>query len=134
MTEKQKKLAIIVVTIVIALILLLWSRKGVSGTIYNQEQMPPISVTIPGFNIPERSPIAINIPGLPSFTPYQYSAISPCMCNGAATTQGYTGPLVEFVTNQGSTGPNIYNYTTQQTSYSNSGFTGVPYPYTGRVI
>jgi hypothetical protein len=81
MTEKQKKLAIIAGTIIIALILLFSSRKA-GNYIVNNQDAPPIEVTIPSMNMPVRSPIAINIPGLPSFTPYQYSAISPCMCNG----------------------------------------------------
>jgi len=126
MTEKQKKWAIIITTVIIGIIILLMGRKASGATIVNQQEMPPINVTIPSLNIPERSPIAITIPGLPSYTPYQYSAISPCMCNGGASTNNYQGPLVEFVTNQGSTGPTIYNYSTPSTS-SNSSFVGVPW-------
>lgn len=110
MTEKQKKLALIVGTIVIGLIILLWSRKSVGDTIINKQNAPGITVSIPSLDFPERSPIAINIPGLPSFTPYQFSAISPCMCNGAASTyQPNTQPLFEIVNNAADSGPNIYN-------------------------
>ena len=111
MTEKQKKLAIIIGVIVIALILLLSSKKGAGTTIVNQEQAVPIQVSIPSLNIPERSGIAVNVPGLPSFTPYQYSAISPCMCNGAETLQSPVSPIsLTLVTNTGCGGSNIYNY------------------------
>jgi hypothetical protein len=110
MTEKQKKLAIIVGVIVIALLLLMSRKPGT--TIVNQKGLDPTQVSLPSNDMPIRSPFIINIPGLPSYTPYQYSAVSPCMCNGAATTLGaYQGPLVTFVTNQGNSGPNIYNYT-----------------------
>lgn len=123
MTEKQKKIAIIVGTIVIGLILLLSSRKSAGTTIVNQQEMPPIQVSIPSMNIPARSPFAITLPGLPSYSPYQYSAVSPCMCNGAATRQTDNEPLVTFVTNAGSTGANIYNYN-YQTASAYSGFGG----------
>lgn len=128
MTEKQKKIALITGTVIIALIILLWSRKAAGNTIINKSDMAPINVSIPSMNIPERSPFAINIPGLPSFSPYQFSAISPCMCNGAAqTTSAYQGPLVTFVTNQGSSGPNIYNYSSVQPDTIRTGFTGIPF-------
>jgi len=121
MTEKQKKLAIIAGTIVIGLILLLYSRKA-GSTIVNQQNMPPIQVSIPSLNIPDRSGIAINIPGLPSFSPYRYSAISPCMCNGAATTPVNNAPLIEFVNNAAGTGSNVYNYNNySQPSYGGLG-------------
>jgi hypothetical protein len=127
LSEKQKKLAIIFGTIVIGLLLLLSSRKGNSTTIVNQSEMPPIQVTIPSLNLPERSPIAIVIPGLPSGSQYEYNAISPCMCNGASQNAYPTNTLnLEFVTNQGSSGPNIYNYNYQQNS-GFSGFVGIPY-------
>ena len=127
MTEKQKKIAIIVSVIALALLLLLSSKKASGTTIVNQEQAPAIDVTIPSMNIPERSPFAIVLPGLPDFTPYQYSAISPCMCNGAAVSQPQNNsPLITYVTNMGNQGPNIYNYSAPKT---NSGdFVGV---YTG---
>lgn len=109
MTEKQKKLAIIVGTIVIALLLLMTSRK-VGSTTVNHQGLDPLAVSLPSNDMPLRSPIIVNIPGLPSFSPYQYSAVSPCMCNGAASTSAYAGPLIEFVTNQGNVGGNTYNY------------------------
>lgn len=120
MNERQKKLALIAGTIVIALILLLSSRKATGTTIVNQQQAPGITVSIPGMNIPVRTPFAVNIPGLPSFTPYQYSAVSPCMCNGSeiSNSNAYNGPLVEFVTNQGNSGPNIYNSNTPTGVYT----------------
>jgi hypothetical protein len=116
MTEKQKKLAIIAGTVVIALILLLSFRSKGNGAInnkqiVNQAGVEPINVSIPSMNIPQRSPIAINIPALPSMSPYAFSAISPCMCNGAGTVAPIQqNPLVTFVTNQANSGPNIYNY------------------------
>jgi hypothetical protein len=114
MTEKQKKLAIIIGTVIIGIIILFWSRRATGGTtIVNQQGLAPIQVTIPSLNIPERSPIAINIPGLPAFTPYDFNAISPCMCNGAASLYQDTsnsGPAYEFVYNEGDSGPNVYNY------------------------
>ena len=109
MTEKQKKIAIIVGVIVIA-VFLLWMRKGSAGTtIINQEELPPINVSIPGFNIPERGDIVINVPALPSGSQYGFNAISPCMCNGQSTS-GYDGPLFNFTLNEAGRGPNIYNY------------------------
>lgn len=113
MTERQKKIALIVGTIIIALILLLSGRKGTAGTVINnQGETSPINVTVPGFNIPERSPIAINIPGLPEMSPYNFNAISPCMCNGTALASASNVPALSltFVTNMGDSGPNIYNY------------------------
>jgi hypothetical protein len=127
MTEKQKKIAIVIGVVVIAVIIL-FSRKGASGnTIVNQQGLSPINVTIPGFNIPERSPFAINIPGLPSAAPYDYNAISPCMCNGSSlSAPSNTGLSITFVTNEGSAGPNVYNYppATVSNDYY-GGFTGV---------
>lgn len=128
MTEKQKKIAIIAGTVILALILLL-SRKGSNSgtTIVNKEEMPGITVNIPGFNIPQRGDINISIPALPSASPYGFSAISPCMCNGAGNVTQSNGPLIEFVTNQGARGGNTYNYTTQQyTPQYNNAFIGVP--------
>lgn len=111
MTEKQKQIAIVIGVVVIAVIIL-FSRKGAAGqTIVNQQGLSPINVTIPGFNIPLRSPIAINIPGLPSASPYDYNAISPCMCNGSATVSAPSGPSITFITNEGNSGPNVYNAT-----------------------
>lgn len=110
MTEKQKKLAIIVGVIVIGLLLLMTSRKAGSTTV-NHQGLDATQVSLPSNDMPLRSPFIINIPGLPSYTPYQYSAVSPCMCNGQATSPGaYQGPLVTFITNQGSRGGNTYNY------------------------
>jgi hypothetical protein len=124
MTEKQKKIALIVGTIIIGLIILLSSRKSVAGTtIVNQESAPPINVSIPSFNIPARSPIAINIPALPSASPYDYNAISPCMCNGAAVAQ-LQMPSITFVTNEGNSGPNIYDYSQSQQEFTVSAKTG----------
>lgn len=125
MTEKQKKLAIIAGTILIAFVLLLTRKSG--GTIVNQEGMTPINVSIPSLNIPQRSPIAINIPGLPSVSPYAYNAISPCMCNGAVTTP-ISRPLITYSTtvNEGNAGPNIYNYSSGSDSGGYSGLIGVP--------
>lgn len=115
MTEKQKKIAIIAGTVILAILILLW-RKGAMGgtTIVNREGGGLDQVSVPGFTMPERSPIAINIPELPSFTPYQYSAISPCMCNGAdlSNSGSYDGPLVTFTINQGNAGASIYDYGT----------------------
>jgi hypothetical protein len=110
MTEKQKKIALVIGTVVIAVIILLWSRRASGSTIINKEGMAPINVSIPSLNLPPRTPFAINIPGLPAFTPYQFSAISPCMCNGAATSlPSDSGFSITFVTNEGNSGPNIYN-------------------------
>jgi hypothetical protein len=125
-TEKQKKIALIVGTIVIALILLLTSRKGAGTTIVNQEEMAPINVSIPAFNIPERGGITINIPALPTQSQYGFNAISPCMCNGASTSSGmYNGPLVTNVFNAGDSGPNIFNYNSGGTTPRDTGFYGV---------
>lgn len=108
MTEKQKKIAIVIGVVLIA-IMLLWSRKTNASIIVNQQGLAPIDISIPGFNIPERGGINITIPALPSRSQYGFNAISPCMCNGASTvTSAPRGPMVEFVTNLGNSGPNIY--------------------------
>lgn len=117
MTEKQKKIAIIAATVIVAIILLLSSKRASGNTIVNQQGVPDIQVTIPSMNIPDRSGLVINIPGLPSVDPYSFSPISPCMCNGAATQQSNVNPLnFTFVTNQGNAGPNVYNYYSPQPS------------------
>jgi hypothetical protein len=117
MTEGQKKLAIIG-TVILVVLFFLTSSKGVGSTIINQSNRQPIDANIPSVDIP-RGNITINVPGLPSFTPYQFSPISPCMCNGAEVTSmnNPQGPLVTFITNQGSSGPNIYNYTPPKPPY-----------------
>lgn len=112
MTQTQKKLAI-GGFVLLAIVFLLWSRKGSAGTtIVNQNNPPAIQVDIPGFNLPPRGDINISIPALPTRSQYSYNAISPCMCNGGAmaATPAYSDPLVTFVTNQGAQGPNVYNF------------------------
>lgn len=112
MSEKQKRLLFILGIVMIAAYLLL-SRKASGTTIVNQEGAAPISVTVPSFNMPPRNPIAINIPALPSATPYAYNAVSPCMCNGSAVSGPINSGLsLTFVTNEGSAGPNVYDYST----------------------
>jgi hypothetical protein len=121
MTENQKKIAIVAGVIIIALILLM-SRKQIAQT---QATNPLGDVQLPSQSLPARN-INVVIPGLPNYSPYQYSPISPCMCNGAAVTQSaYQGPLVTFVTNQASNGPNIFNYPSP-TGGGNIPLTGVP--------
>jgi hypothetical protein len=128
MTEKQKKIAIIAGVVIIALLLLLSGRRAAGNTIVNQQGVPDIQVTIPSMNIPERGPFAITIPGLPSFTPYQYSAISPCMCNGAATSaQQQSGMALTFVTNAGGAGTNVYNYYPPQQQSGLNSLTGIQF-------
>lgn len=122
MTESQKKLAIIAVTVIIALILLL---RGNRNTTNVTNATPDINVLIPAFNMPPRTPIAINIPGLPGGSQYEFQAISPCMCNGSSTSGVSDLSPVTIVFNEGSSGPNIYDYTTNTPDYS-SGFIGIP--------
>lgn len=117
MTEKQKKIAIIAGTIIIAVLLLMRSKGGSASVVNQNGDVPTWNVSIPGFNIPERGDIVVNIPALPARSAYNYNAISPCMCNGAGqTSNAYRGPLVEVVNNQAGNGPNVYNYLTQQSS------------------
>jgi len=112
MTEGQKKLAIVAV-IVVAIVLLFWPKRA-GGTTQTDKNGNPINVSIPSLSLPPRDGLVINIPGLPAFTPYAFSPISPCMCNGAAqssTLQMPAGLSITNVTNMGNSGPNIYNYT-----------------------
>lgn len=111
MTENQKKLAIIFGTVIIALFFLLSSKKA-GTTIINKEAAPQYGVSVPGITLPPRSGYAVNIPTLPSATPYAFSPISPCMCNGMATSTPtqQQGPTYTNVYNAANNGPNIYNY------------------------
>jgi len=112
MTEGQKKLAIVAV-IVVAIVLLFWPKRAGGATQTTDANGNPITVSIPSLSLPPRDGLVINIPGLPAFTPYAFSPISPCMCNGAAqgsTLQMPAGLSITNVTNMGNSGPNIYNY------------------------
>lgn len=118
MTEKQKKWAIIGGVIIIALIILLSGKKGATNSVTNQQaDLAPINVDIPGFNIPPRGDITITIPPLGAPTPYDFNAVSACMCGGQQlSSSGYDGPLFEIVNNEGDNGPNIYNYAPAQSA------------------
>jgi hypothetical protein len=125
MTEQQKKLAIIGI-IIIAAILLLWPKQAGGKTVATNSDAQPFDVSIPSLNMPDRGNLIINVPGLPSYSPYAFSPISPCMCNGAdmyaQNGNNTSGLQMTFVTNQGSSGPNIYNYTAPK---SGGDFTGI---------
>lgn len=112
MTEGQKKLAIVAV-IIAAIVLLFWPKRA-GGAVMQDKNGNPINVSIPSLNLPPRDGLVINIPGLPSFTPYAFSPISPCMCNGAGSAsplQMPQGLQITNITNMGNSGPNVYNYT-----------------------
>jgi hypothetical protein len=125
MNEKQKKLAIIAFTVIVAVILLLWTKKAGGNTIVNQGQAPQYSVSIPSLNLPPRDGLVINVPGLPNFTPYEFSPISPCMCNGASQlTPPPQGPLIMNITNMGNSGPNVYSQPINSTKSHYTDFSG----------
>lgn len=114
MSENQKRLLIIGVVIIVALILFMRGNNSSVTNVSNGEEIPLQNVSAPTINISGREPFV-----LPNFAPYNpantLSAIGACCadCSNRGNTQSYRengGPRYSFVTNMGNAGPNVFNY------------------------
>lgn len=115
MTENRKKMMIVGGVALAVILLLLWkSRAATAAASTAPVELP--NVQIPAFNVPIQSPYNINIggvnvPGLPQLNPYEFQAISPCMCNGSSLSQPMLSvPGVTIVENAAPTMGAVYNY------------------------
>lgn len=134
MTERHKQIAIVSGTILVALFLLLFFRKGAGagGTVGASDW------TLPTVTGPSLGPIyfgdgdrpVINIPGLNLGGP-DLSMIGACCsdCGQSQVTTFNQRPGPTYVFNAGNQGPNVYSYTTvnQTQQQSSGGFTGIPW-------
>lgn len=125
MTEKEKRAAIILTVGLVAILLLLWFRRGGARgaqTVMGPETpftFPGVALpNIPGIDLgdwtlpPSNGPIII--PGL-DFSGPDLSMIGACCSDCMQTQPTYTDPQPigpTYVINQGNAGPNVYNYTT----------------------
>lgn len=129
MNEKQKRIAIIIAVIVMAIILFMRSSKGEASQVVNDNgEVALDNVSLPGVYIPERRSFT-----LPAFnvgnSARDLSAIGACCadCRPSSGRQSFIMPSSgnTFVTNLGNAGANVFNY--YQPSYANS------YPVSYRV-
>lgn len=113
MTEHQKRLAIIFVTVVIGILLLLHSKRGSAGAAVGSDY------TLPTVSGPSLGPMYSGggqgavyvIPGLNLQGPNLNmigACCSDCMQSDPYATPTYAGPSYTF--NQGNAGASIYNY------------------------
>lgn len=124
MTKKQKKwLTIGGIIAFVIIVLLLLNRKAGANVINNEAPIQMGNVDIPGITLPPRGTIALTLPGLPNDNPYNFNAISPCMCNpNAPALSNDSGLSITFenVTNEANAGPTIYNYSGGSSSNSSN--------------
>lgn len=136
MNEKQKQAAVIVGTVILAVLLLLFFRSRASGTTIARNSpydIPGVGATQLGDIIIQGSG-PIEIPGL-NFGNPDLSMIGSCCMDCASSaapanvpngTSGFT-----YVYNAGDNGPNVYNYTnvTQTAPQSYDPFSMFRSPY-----
>lgn len=114
MTERQKRIAIILAVIVIALLLLLTSKGGATTVVRNSGDMPELTnLSSPNIVINGRRPFIL--PDFASRGGNDFSVIGACCADCRPARQSFRGeapPQYLFVTNMANRGPTIYNNVT----------------------
>lgn len=114
MTENQKRLAIVGVVIIVALILFMRNSGSNATTVISGNELPSASnLQSPTIVIKERQPFVLpNFSGGASNN--SLSAIGACCADCRPQTSSFrnapSGNGITFVTNRGNSGPNVYNY------------------------
>jgi hypothetical protein len=118
MTEKDKRIAIIIGTVILAILLLLYFKRGVAGTsVETVDGYTPSTVSGVTYGptyTGDEGPWTFNLPGLDLSGP-DYSMIGAC-CSDCLQTQTtpvdpyYSGGGNTYVFNAADQGPTIYNY------------------------
>lgn len=119
MSERDKRAAIIIGTLVLAMIILIWFRRGgsVAGgntTINNSAFTAPSVAPFGPVYTGDNSPWTFDIPGLDLSGP-DLSMIGACCSDCMQSNEQFYQPQYDggntYVFNAGDLGPNIYNYT-----------------------
>lgn len=114
MSENQKRLLIIAVVTIIALILFMRNGGSSITNVSNSEGLPLNNIDSPTIVIEGRAPFILPDFGIGASS-NELSAIGACCadCSARSSTPTYranSGPQITFVTNQANRGPNVYNY------------------------
>lgn len=118
MTENHKRFAIIAITVILAILILLYSRKGAAGAAAGSDYSLP---AVTGVNLgPAYSgggPTTYVIPGLNLSGP-NLNMIGACCSDCMSGPQVQAVRTPEIVFNQASPGPTVFNYFTQASPYA----------------